>query len=97
MPGVLVAVDRSVGRLVDAHETGIVRVAARDGVILELTEVPRERDVLGARDVLVAEEQDLVLQQQGANLGDEPGVARRDTQVHVGKLGADRCRSAARP
>ena len=61
-------------------------------MVLELAEVPRERDVLGARDVLVAEEQDLVLEQQRADFGDEPGVARGGAQVHVGELGADRAR-----
>src|SRR5215470_16534336 len=59
-------------------------------MVLELAEVPRERHMLGARDVLVAEEQHLVLQQQRTDFGDEPGVARRDAQVDVRKLGADR-------
>ena len=46
----------------------------------------------------------LCLQQQRTDLGDEPGVARRDAEVHVGELGADRAgqrldldRSAWRP
>ena len=68
----------------------MVRIAAGDRVVLELAEVPREGDVLGARDVLVAEEQDLVLEQQRADLGDEAGVARRSAEVHVGELRADR-------
>ncbi len=55
----------------------MIRIAAGDRMILELTEVPRERDVLGTRDVLVAEEQDLVLEQQRPDFRDEPGVARR--------------------
>ena len=71
---------------------GIVRIAAGDRMVLELAEVPRERDVLGTRDVLVAEEHDLVLEQQRADFGDELGVARGDTQVHVAELGADRAR-----
>ena len=54
--------------------------------------MPRERDVLGARDVLVAEEHDLVLEQQRADFGDELGVARGGAQVHVGELRADRAR-----
>ena len=57
------------GRLVDAHEPGILGIAAGDRMVLELAEVPRERDVLGARDVLVAEEQHAVLEQQRADLG----------------------------
>ena len=46
----------------------MIGIAAGDRVVLELAEVARERDVLGARDVLVAEEQHLVLQQQRADL-----------------------------
>jgi hypothetical protein len=59
-------------------------------MVLELAEVTRERDVLGPRDVLIAEEEHAVLEQQRANLGDEAGVARRDTEVDVEQLGADR-------
>ena len=44
----------------------MVRVAADDRMVLELAEAARERDVLGTRDVLVAQEQDLVLEQQRA-------------------------------
>ena len=77
MPGVLVAVVGRVGRLVDAHETGMVRIAAGDRMVFQLAEMPRERDVLGARDVLVAEEQHLVPQQQGPDLGHQPDRARR--------------------
>ena len=58
-------------------------VAAGDRVVLELAEVPGEGDVLGAGDVLVAEEQHLVLEQQGADLGHEVGVARGVAEVHV--------------
>jgi hypothetical protein len=38
-------------------------------VVFEVAEVAGERHVLGARDVLVAEEQHLVLEQQRADLG----------------------------
>ena len=91
MPGILVAVDRGIGRLVDAHEAGVVGIAARNRMILELAEVPRERDVLGARDVLVAEEQDLVLEQQGANFCDEPG-SREATPSFTLESSAPMCR-----
>jgi hypothetical protein len=53
----------------------MVRIAANDRMVLELAEVTRESDVLRARDVLVAEEQHAVLEQQRANLGDETGVS----------------------
>ena len=52
-------------------------VAAGDRMILELAEAARERDVLGARDVLVAQEQHLVLEQQRPDLGEQVVVARR--------------------
>ncbi len=39
--------------LVDTHQAGIVGIAARDRMVLELAEAPREGDVLGGRDVLV--------------------------------------------
>ncbi len=90
MPRVLVAVDRRIGCLVDAHEPGILRIAARDRMVFELTEVAGERHVFGARDVLVAEEQHAVLQQQRTDLGHQRGVARGDTQVHIRKLGPER-------
>jgi hypothetical protein len=46
--------------------------------------------VLGARDVLVAEEQHAVAQQQGADLGDQAVVLRRGAEVQVRQFGADR-------
>src|ERR1700751_3882464 len=60
MPSILVAIVRGIGRLVNPHEAGIIRVATSDGVIFKLAEIARERDVLGATEVLVAEEKDLV-------------------------------------
>ncbi len=62
--GVLVVLGRAVEVLVDADQARVVGVAAGDGVVLERTEPLGERDVVGAADVLVAEEQHLVLQQQ---------------------------------
>jgi hypothetical protein len=90
VPAVLVAIDRRVRRLVDAHQPRVLRIAAGHRVIFELAEVAREGDVLGARDVLVAEEQDLVREQQRADLGDQRRVARRHAQIDIGELGADR-------
>ena len=68
----------------------MIRIAAGDRMVLELAEVAGEGDVLGAADVLVAEEQHLVLQQQGADLGDQVGVARGVAEVDVRELRADR-------
>ncbi len=67
----------------------MVRVAAGHRVVFQLAEVAGEGHVLGARDVLVAEEQHLVLQQQRADLGHQAGVARSDAQIDIAKLGAD--------
>ena len=59
-------------------------------MVFKLAEVPREGNVLGARNVLVAEKQHLVLQQQRPNFSDQSGVARRDPEVHVRKLRTNR-------
>jgi hypothetical protein len=65
-------------------------------MVLELAEVPRERDVLRARDVLVAEEQHAVLEQQRADLRDEP--ASRDAAPRFTlDNSAPIAQSAARP
>ena len=46
----------------------MVGIAPGHRVILELAEMARERDVLGPRDVLIAEEEHAVLEQQRADL-----------------------------
>jgi len=57
----------------------MIGVAPGDRMVLELAKVASKADVLPARDVLVAEEQHLVLQQQRPDLGHQPGdlVQRR--------------------
>jgi len=67
----------------------MIGVAAGDRMILEFAKVAGEGDVLGAGDVLVAEKQHLVLQQQRADLGHQPGIARGGAKVHVRYFGAD--------
>ena len=67
----------------------MVAVAADHRVILELAEATREGDVLGAREVLVAQEQHLVLEQERPDLGEQRIVARRVAEVDVVQLGAD--------
>ena len=42
----------------------MIRVTARNGVVFEITEMAGKGDMLGTGDVLVAKEQDLVLEQQ---------------------------------
>ena len=56
----------------------MVGIAAGHRMVFELAEVAGEGHVLGARDVLVAEEQHLVLEQQRPDLGQRArGRARR--------------------
>ena len=71
---VLVAIIRLVRCLVDTHQTGMIGVASRHRMVFELAEMPREGDVFGAREILVAEEQDLVLEKQSSNLCHETRV-----------------------
>src|SRR6516164_3455675 len=56
MVGVLVVFGRAVEILVDADEPGVIGVAGRDRVVLERAESPRQLNMLGAGDVLIAEE-----------------------------------------
>ena len=67
----------------------MVGIATGDRMILELAEMARERDVLGTRDVLIAEEEHAILEQQRADLRHQLRRARRDAEVHVVELGAD--------
>ena len=76
MPAVLVAAD--LGRLLEAHELRQLVVALEERVHLEVAEPPGEGDVLRGGEVLVAEEDDLVVEQGLADLGDDL----------VGQLGA---------
>ncbi|MCY1364396.1 hypothetical protein D9M69_511960 [compost metagenome] len=89
VPGVFVAVVGLVRVLVDAYQAGVVRVAAGHRVVLQLAETAGEGHVLGAADVLVAQEQHLVLQQQRLDLGEQAVVAGGVAQVHAADFGAD--------
>jgi len=61
VPGVLVAIVGLIRRLVDAYQTGVLRIAAGHRMVLQLAEAAREGDVFGAADVLTSQEQYLVL------------------------------------
>src|SRR5262249_48514192 len=74
--GVLVMLLLAVQRLVDPYQPRVVRITPGHRMVFELPEAPGEGDVFGARDVLVAEEQDPVFQQQGPDLGKERVVNR---------------------
>ena len=53
----------------------MVRVAARDRVVLQLAEMTGERDVFGADDILIPEKQHLVLQQERTDFRDQSRIA----------------------
>ncbi|MCY1430561.1 hypothetical protein D9M71_465110 [compost metagenome] len=67
----------------------MLRIAACDRVILQLAEAAGEGDVLGTADVLVAQEQHLVLEQQLADLGEQAVVAGGVGQAYAADFGAD--------
>jgi hypothetical protein len=90
VPGVLIALDGRIRILVDAHKCRMIGVAARDRVIFEFAEMPGEGDMLGPCDVLIAEKQHTVLQEQGLDLRDRGRVAARCAEVDVLKLCTDR-------
>src|SRR6516165_3732618 len=64
-------------------------VAARDRVVLELAEAAGKTDMLGAGNVLVAEEEHLVLQQKRPDFLKEVVVDHGSAEVDVAQLGAD--------
>ncbi len=89
VPGVLIAIVGHLGRLVDAHQARVVRVAADDRMALEFAETARKGHMRGAADVLIAEEQHAMLQQQRSDLGDQAVVLRGRRQAHVAEFCAD--------
>jgi hypothetical protein len=58
-------------------------------VAFELAKAAGKRHVLGAADVLVAQEQYFVLQQQGPDIGKQTVVAGGCAQMHAADLGAN--------
>ena len=80
---------RLVEVLVDLDQARVLRMAPGHRVVFELAEPPGEGHVLGPADVLVAEEQHLVLEQQRTDLVEEAVVVRGMCQVHADELGAD--------
>ena len=86
VPAILVAPD--VGRLGEAHQLGELAVGRDERVHFEVAEPAREGDVLRGGDRLVAEEEDLVVEQGLAHLGDHR-VGQVVTQRDAVDLGAD--------
>ena len=68
----------------------MLRIAAGDGMIFQLAEAAREGHMLGARDVLIAQEQHAVLQQRRADLGEQAVIVNGIGQIHADQFGADR-------
>jgi len=60
---------------IDLHKSGVIWVAAGNRVVLELTKVTGERNVLSAGDVLVPEEQHLIFQEQRIDFRHQHGIA----------------------
>src|SRR5688572_8549104 len=67
----------------------MVRIATRHRMIFKLTEMPGKRHMLRPRDVLIAEEYHLVLEQQRLDLGDQLRLAGGHAQIDVAQLCAD--------
>ena len=86
VPRVFVAVVGLIRGLVDAHEARMFRIAAGDGMVFQLAEAARKRHMLGARDVLIAQEQHPMFQQRRADLaqtGRHRAWHRRDSRRPV--------------
>jgi hypothetical protein len=54
----------AVRRLVEPHQPRVIQITSSYRMVFELPEALDEGDVFGARDVLAAEAQDLMFQQQ---------------------------------
>ncbi|MDT4801631.1 hypothetical protein FQZ97_343410 [compost metagenome] len=67
----------------------MLRVAAGHRVVFQLAEAAGKGHVLGTADFLVTQEQDLVLEQQRLDLGEQGVVAGGIAQVHTADFGAD--------
>jgi hypothetical protein len=67
----------------------VIRVAADDRVILQLAEAAGEGHMLGASDVLIAQEQHPMLEQLGTNLGEKTVVLHRIGEVDADQFGAN--------
>jgi hypothetical protein len=80
---------RAVEVLVDPDQAGVLGVASGHRVALQRPEALRQLHVVCPRDVLVAEEEDLVLEQEVLDLAEDRGVIRGVGEADVAQLGAD--------
>ena len=77
VPSVFEVVGRRILVLVDLHQTGIFGIAADHRMVFKRPEALGKGDVIGARDVLIAQEQHLVLEQLGADRAEQIVAAAR--------------------
>ncbi|MCY1404370.1 hypothetical protein D9M71_195770 [compost metagenome] len=89
VPGILVAVDRTVRALVDLHQPRVLRIAADNRMVLQLAEAASEGHMFGTGDVLVAQKHHTVLDQLGTNLGEQAIVVDGIGQVNADQLCAN--------
>ncbi len=67
----------------------MLRIAARDRVVFQLAEAARESDMLSTANVLIAQEQDTVLEQVRPDLGKEAIVVDRVGELDAHQFGAN--------
>ena len=88
MPVVLVGI--ALFAAIDAHQPRMFGVAAGDRVIFQLAEAAREGDVFGAADVLIAQEQHPMREQQRLDFGEQASIVRGVAQADSRHFGTDR-------
>ena len=67
----------------------MIRIAAGHRMIFQLAEAASESHVIGATDVLIAQEQHPMLEQLGTNLGEQTVVLHRIGEVDADQFGAN--------
>ncbi|SHX10845.1 Uncharacterised protein [Mycobacteroides abscessus subsp. abscessus] len=78
----------TVDLLVDPHQTRMIGIATRDGMVFQRPESPGQRHVFGASEVLITQKQHLVFQQQRPDFAEELITARNFGEIDVEQLGA---------
>jgi hypothetical protein len=70
----------------------MIRIAACDGMIFQFSEPARKRNMLGARDLLVAQEHHAVFHQRRTDFRKQAVIVDRIGEMHARQFGADRTR-----
>ena len=89
VPGILVAVAWLVGALVNLHQAWRVGMARRHWVVFQLAELAGEGHMGRAGDVLIAQEQHFVLEQQPPDFSEQAVIVDRLGEVHAEQFGTD--------